>query len=76
MDQYRINYRENVDVPADAQVVRAHRVEGWSEDYAFFSHPTDMDRVTLLVPRSIVKDVTMDYDEEGRHIWEDQKPDN
>ncbi len=54
MHEYRITYLP--DVPAmDRASIIAHKVEGWSADYAFFGHPTDRHMVTCLVPRALVR---------------------
>jgi len=66
MHQYLVVYRSEVaEEYADARSFKAHRVEGWSEDYAFFGHTTRMDVVTRLIPRRIVREVSMVYDDRG-----------
>lgn len=64
--QYLVQYRPDSDTKSDAMVVRAWKVEGWNNDYAFYGHYEDRNAVTFLVPRSIVKGVKMDYDADGR----------
>lgn len=64
--QYLVYYKDNFEL--DARSVTAHRVEGWSEDYAFFGHPTFLDEVTLLIPRSQVDRVELAYDKFGNEV--------
>lgn len=53
MDRWLITYRRGA-VQLDKAEVLAHRVEGWTGDYAFFGHVTDTKVVTHLIPREIV----------------------
>lgn len=65
MNQYLVHYRHDSGEDCDARIVKAHRVEGWSEDYAFFGHFKVMDEVTELIPRCLVSRVELMYDKYG-----------
>lgn len=65
MHMYGITYRDDDGV---TEVVDAHRVEGWTNDYAVFSHPTALDIPTLIIPRDRVKQVRMLMDGSGEVI--------
>lgn len=68
MAQYLVHYRPDAGMDCNARVVTAHRVEGWSEDYAFFGHPKNLEEVTKLIPRDLVSYVEMTYDQFGESV--------
>lgn len=65
MNQYLVHYRNPDDIGFHAQAVTAHRVEGWAADYAFFGHAQFPAQVTKLIPRALVREVELSYDEFG-----------
>lgn len=65
MNQYLVHYRNPDEIGFHAQTVTAHRVEGWAADYAFFGHARFPAQVTKLIPRALVRDVELSYDEFG-----------
>lgn len=60
MNQYLVYFREGK-AKVDATTVKAFRVEGWSNDYAFFGHPGNLGEPTRLFPREIVEKVELTY---------------
>ena len=66
LTRYRIDYRQRDDNDATGSVVSAFRVEGWSEDYAFFANPANLAEPTLLVPRELVFGVSRLFDADER----------
>ena len=73
-NQYIVEFKPSADVESDAFSVRAWRVEGWDNDYAFYGHFDRFDEVTTLIPREVVKRVYMAYDDDGRHAGTGQEP--
>lgn len=61
MNQYLVVFRSEEEVGFDAIAVSAHRVEGWTNDYAFFGHPQFLDEITRIYPRNIVRSVEMTH---------------
>ena len=59
MDSWRVSYRPDSGIEY-ATYIPARRVEGWTEDYAFFAHPTSLGIATTLIPRAIVLEVQRD----------------
>jgi hypothetical protein len=57
--QYIVRFRMHALQDCDATTVWAHRIEGWSRDYAFFGDASDLSKVTCLIPRDVVGTVEM-----------------
>lgn len=66
MNQYLVHYMDPKAVGFYARTVTAHRVEGWSSDYAFFGHASFPGEVTKLIPRALVREVELTYDANGQ----------
>lgn len=58
MNEYLVVFRDGAN-EIKAIHEYAHRVEGWSNDYAFFGHPTALGEVTVIYPREIIQRVQM-----------------
>jgi len=63
VNQYLVEYRTSAveDADASARLISAHRVESWSNDYAFFGHPRSLGLLTHLIPRDLVRAVELTY---------------
>lgn len=53
MHEYIVEYRPEA-TELSRSSVRAHRVEGWNKDYAFFGDEKNLNNPTELVPREVV----------------------
>lgn len=65
MNKYLVYYRDPKAMGMYLSNINAHRVEGWSSDYAFFGHREFPGTVTRLIPRELVREVEMSYDASG-----------
>lgn len=59
MNRYIVVWHPEAGMGGDCLHTSAHKVEGWSEDYAFFGHPYDLGLVTRLYPRKLVRSVEL-----------------
>jgi hypothetical protein len=75
MDRWYVSYRQSAieETGAHSCSIQAHRVEGWSKDYAFFGHPNRLDQVTTLIPRELVAIIHFDdWTEEDQEAFRRQ----
>jgi hypothetical protein len=56
---YRVFYNQRQANGADQEFVAAHRVESWSNDYAFFANEDSPKAVSRLIPRDRVLSVIL-----------------
>ena len=59
MNTYMVAFKPNADTDAAEEIITAHRMEGWQQDYAFFGHPSAEGVLTELIPRDLVLRVFM-----------------
>lgn len=58
LNDYHVDFRASADMN-ETTTVSAYRVEGWSQDYAFFQDASNFTIPTMLIPRSLVRCVRL-----------------